>query len=274
LSYLTLDPSPDGAKARTEHVKIPLPSGEKLHGVLLLPGGHGPHPVVLLLHGFPGWERNFDVAHALRRAGYAALVFHYRGCWGMPGRWSWAHALADTEVVLELLRQGSIGKKSVLDSSRIAVAGHSLGGFLALSATATRPWVNAVCSIAGFDFGAAAAAVRGEPSLRRRFVEAFASETAILSDTSGESLTAEMEAAGDTWSLRNLALSFRARAVMLLGTDFDDVAPAELHHHPLVDSYLNAGVHLTHDCLPTDHALADHRVALTRSVVEFVSTNV
>jgi hypothetical protein len=35
------------------------------------------------LHGFPGNERNFDVAQALRRAGYAALVFHYRGSWGV-----------------------------------------------------------------------------------------------------------------------------------------------------------------------------------------------
>lgn len=272
MDYLTHDPSPDGTKARTEHVKLPLPSGEELHGVLHQPGGEGPHPVVLLLHGFPGWERNFDVAHALSRAGFATLIFHYRGCWGMPGRWSWANALADTEVVLELLREGSVGGDSVLDASRIAVVGHSLGGFLALSSAATRPWVSAVCSIAGFDFGAVAAAIRRDPPLRPHFVEAFASETATLSDTDGESLTAEMESAGDRWSLRNLGPSFRARAVMLLGTStgLDDVTPAEVHHHPLVDSYLNDGVLLTHDSLPTDHALADHRVALTRKIVEFI----
>lgn len=270
MDYLSHDPSWEGARARTNHVTVPLPTGEILHGVLHLPGGSGPFPVVLLLHGFPGWERNFDVAHALRRAGYASLVFHYRGCWGMPGRWSWANALADTEVTLDLLREGLIGEDSDLDASRIAVAGHSMGGFLALSSAATRPWVKAACSVAGFDFGAAAAAIHSDPSLRPRFVEAFASETATLSETSGEALATEMVAAGDNWSLRNLGPLFRARAVLLLGAGRDDVAPGAMHHDPLVDSYLHDGVLLTHDSLPTDHALADHRVALTRKIVEFM----
>ena len=59
-----------------------------LLGVLHLPEGEGPHPVAVLLHGFPGNERNFDLAQSLRRAGYAALVFHYRGSWrrGDPTR--------------------------------------------------------------------------------------------------------------------------------------------------------------------------------------------
>ncbi len=69
--------------------------GVALLGVLHLPAGPGPHPVVVLLHGFPGNERNFDLAQALRRAGYAALVFHYRGSWGVDGSWSWANVLAD-----------------------------------------------------------------------------------------------------------------------------------------------------------------------------------
>ncbi|WP_201761882.1 MULTISPECIES: alpha/beta hydrolase family protein [unclassified Nonomuraea] len=62
--------------------------GHTLLGVLHLPTGPGPHPVVVLLHGFPGNERSFDLARALRRAGYAALVFHYRGSWGVGGSYA------------------------------------------------------------------------------------------------------------------------------------------------------------------------------------------
>ena len=36
--------------------------GQPLIGVLHLPSGPGPHPVVVLLHGFPGYERGFDLA--------------------------------------------------------------------------------------------------------------------------------------------------------------------------------------------------------------------
>jgi len=41
--------------------------------------GAGPHPTMLLLHGYPGTERNLDSAQALRRAGYSALYVDYRG---------------------------------------------------------------------------------------------------------------------------------------------------------------------------------------------------
>jgi uncharacterized protein len=68
---------------------VTVPSGgESLLKVMHVPAGPGPHPVAVLLHGFPGHERNVDLAQALRRAGYAALVFHYRGrgAWAVRGR--------------------------------------------------------------------------------------------------------------------------------------------------------------------------------------------
>ena len=60
-------------------------SGAQLIGNMLIAPGPGPHPTVLLLHGFPGNENNFDLAHVLRRAGWNVLIFHYRGAWGSQG---------------------------------------------------------------------------------------------------------------------------------------------------------------------------------------------
>lgn len=40
--------------------------GGALPAVLHIPAALGPHPVVVLLHGFPGHERNFDLAQVLR----------------------------------------------------------------------------------------------------------------------------------------------------------------------------------------------------------------
>ena len=60
---------------------------------------------VLLLHGFPGNERNLDLAQALRRAGWTVVFFHYRGAWGSGGDFSFAHVLEDVARMLdELLR--------------------------------------------------------------------------------------------------------------------------------------------------------------------------
>src|SRR5215210_169034 len=64
--------------------------GARLNGFLYIAGGKGPHPTVILLHGFPGNERNGDLAQAIRRAGINAFVFSYRGAWGSGGTFSFS----------------------------------------------------------------------------------------------------------------------------------------------------------------------------------------
>src|SRR6267154_1195944 len=72
-------------------VQIPS-SGARMNGVLYLSQGKGPHTTVLVLHGFPV-EKNNDLAQAIRRAGFNALVFYYRGVWGSDGQYSRSHVL-------------------------------------------------------------------------------------------------------------------------------------------------------------------------------------
>lgn len=82
-------------------IPLQVPSaGVLLLGVLFPATGPGPHPTVVMLHGFPGTENNFDLAHALRRSGRNVLTFHYRGAWGSPGRFTFSNALEDAEAAL------------------------------------------------------------------------------------------------------------------------------------------------------------------------------
>jgi pimeloyl-ACP methyl ester carboxylesterase len=244
--------------------------GETLAGVLHLPAGTGPHPTVVLLHGFPGNERNFDLAQALRRAGYAALVFHYRGSWGMGGDYSWRHVLQDAATVVAAVRAEAFAATHRLDPSRVAVAGHSLGGFAALMTAAADPAVSAAVSVAGFDVGRAAE-LCADPAVRAACVEALGSDLLPLRGTSGEALVGEMMAAGPAWRLAGLAPAFEDRPVLLVGTGLDPVAPHEVHHVPLVQVYgASPRIRLEHVLFPTDHALSDHRLELTGAVLDFL----
>jgi pimeloyl-ACP methyl ester carboxylesterase len=243
--------------------------GERLVGVLHLPEGPGPHPVVVLLHGFPGHERNFDLAQALRRVGYASLVFHYRGSWGVGGTWSWHNVLDDATRVVAAVQDDAMSGPHRLDSRRVAVVGHSLGGFAALTAAAGDTAVRAVVSVAGFDLAAGATASGADPAVRAGYVTAWDADLLPLRGTSGEALVAEMEVGGPGWSLAALAPRLADRAVLLIGTGQDAVTPAEVHHHPLVAAYEAHPVErLEHCVFPTDHALSDHRVAC--KVVDFL----
>ncbi|WP_345127938.1 alpha/beta fold hydrolase [Dactylosporangium darangshiense] len=108
--------------------------GVRLPSVLLTPAGDGPHPLVVMLNGFPGNERNADVAQALRRVGFAVLTFHYRGSWGTGGEWSWGNVLADVRNVLASVREGAL---SEADAGRLSAdAGQ-------ISVDAGRPLVDA-----------------------------------------------------------------------------------------------------------------------------------
>jgi len=104
-----------------------------LVGVLYLARGSEPKPTVLLLHGCPGIEKNLDLAAALRDRGWNVLAFHYRGCWGSAGRYDLRTITRDVAAAVDYLHAG---EHPSVDAARLAVVGHSLGGWAAVLAAA------------------------------------------------------------------------------------------------------------------------------------------
>jgi len=105
-------------------------NGEKLIGEILTPGNiKKPCPGVLVLHGFPGMALIiYDLISALIQEGYAAMTFHYRGCWGSSGRYSFLGAIRDARKALSILT-----RREGIDRERIATVGHSFGGLVAVN---------------------------------------------------------------------------------------------------------------------------------------------
>jgi uncharacterized protein len=113
----------------------------RLIGTLYLARGDSPKPTALLLHGCPGLEQNADIAVALRDRGWNSLIFHYRGCWGSEGRYSLLTIPRDVAAALDHLQAGGCPG---VDPARLAVVGHSLGGWAAILAAAADPRLRAV----------------------------------------------------------------------------------------------------------------------------------
>ena len=97
---------------------------------LRLPEGKGPHPVVIFIHG-GFWRAAYDLTHAshlcaaIARAGFATWSVEYRRV-GHPGG-GYPGTLDDVRAAaLRLTRIPG------LDLQRVAAAGHSAGGQLAL----------------------------------------------------------------------------------------------------------------------------------------------
>src|SRR5258705_6159312 len=69
----------DGSVFRTT-VCIPTASGDDLEAWVYQPDGHGPHPAVVMAHGFAGVKAGGlePVAERLCRQGVTAVAFDYR----------------------------------------------------------------------------------------------------------------------------------------------------------------------------------------------------
>lgn len=262
---VTEDPTPRNPPASLQSAVIP--SGDAaLNAVFYLPGGAAPAPVVILLHGLPGEERNQDLAQVLRRAGYAVLLPHYRGAWGSPGAFSFRHCLEDVEAMLRWLDTPAVRDAFHLDGRPRALVGHSMGGFMALRAGAGHPRVDRIISLAGPDFGVLGSRLKADPALAEGTAEAFQGWIAPLAGTSGAALVDELIAEPAAFSLAARAGAFVGqRVVLVAGTDDTLVSPAALEGLAAALEQAHSPVQL--QTLKADHAFSGARLALARRVL-------
>jgi hypothetical protein len=116
------DPPADKAHpAAMDVLHIPT-HGLLINGLIYQPAGAGPHPTLVICHGLPGNEKNLDLAQAVRRAGWNAVTFNYRGSWGSPGSFRFAQNIEDANAVLVYLRDPANATRLGVDPKRIAIA--------------------------------------------------------------------------------------------------------------------------------------------------------
>ncbi|MEA3558786.1 MAG: alpha/beta fold hydrolase [Candidatus Thermoplasmatota archaeon] len=248
-----------------EHVEIEV-DGETMFGVLFKAQGPGPKPTVVLLHGFPGHERNFDIAHSLKRAGFNVLVFHYRGAWGSDGTFSFSNMLEDTKAAVEHLRENCM--ELLVDPDHIIPIGHSMGGWAAMMTASEDARINAVGSLAGFNLGLVNIfSAEGEPN--RDFIEnTFKELTRPLHSLSPVELLKEIESKGDEWNLLERTRRLSDLKVLMIGAKNDPLAWPKFHFDALaVDlrSYLSDD--LATIMLDSDHNFSSKRITLSKKVV-------
>ncbi len=132
-SAIFTDPAVDiEHPAQMTVLRIPT-HGVQVNGIIYQASGPGPHPTLLICHGLPGNEKNVDLAQTVRRAGWNAVIFNYRGSWGSPGNFRLSHDLEDADAALAYLCDPANAKLLGIDTDHIVIAGHSMGGWVAAS---------------------------------------------------------------------------------------------------------------------------------------------
>ncbi len=259
---ITTDPPRDTAHPAAVY-QLAIPSHDApMFGVFYRAAGVDAHPTVVLLHGLPGFEQNGDLAQTIRRAGWNVLIFHYRGAWGSGGTFSFSNCVEDVRAVLDYLRLQENFARLGIDPHRLALIGHSMGGFLA---AITTQHDDAVLGAAlGSPWNPGVFATNPSPQLDKQQLGEFRGDVGPLSGTSPAALLDEAKKNAAAWDLVGHASLWKSRPVLVVEADdflhADDVAVADsVRKTP-------AG-QITEVAMPTDHSYSDHRIALAATLL-------
>lgn len=247
----------------------------RMLGTFFTAQGKGPHPTMLLLHGFPGTENNFDCAHAFNRMGLNILVFHYRGTWGSDGSFSFMHALEDVHAAYSFLCEEQSAATFRIDRNKLIIAGNSVGGFLALSAVADGLDFAACVSISAFDLGTAGLRSIQSESEKETLERLFADCIGPTRGATVEMLMEEVRTYGAQWSLPNRAEQLAQCENLLIAGERDTVGPPSIHHDLLVQK-LNRQKNCRTKAykVDADHSFQDKRIWLTRTIANWLKDRV
>lgn len=246
--------------------------GEELIGVMLTPGGEKLCPTVILLHGFPGYEDNHDLAHSLRRCGLNVLRFHYRGCWGVKGKFSFSNCIEDVRNVINFATTENNIKTYNIDKNNIFLVGHSMGGFLALT-NCTDKRIKASIAISPYDFGLKGCVMKVDEDELKDGVNMFSTAIPPLNGTDTMTLIREVMNNGEKWRLSNKVKELSKENILIIAAKGDMVGPNKLHHIPLMREIHKYNKNKVKEIfIDTDHSYSNKRVLLSKVVAEYIES--
>jgi uncharacterized protein len=256
------DPPMDAAHPAGMDV-LHIPShGLVINGVMYRPSGAGTHPTLVICHGLPGNEKNLDLAQAVRRAGWNAVTFNYRGSWGSSGTYRFAQNLEDADSVLAFLSDPVNAAKLEIDTKRMAIAGHSMGGWVTAHTAARHHNLIAAILISAADMGS----MGGMP--RDKLIAEMADNMEGLSGVTPQIMADELTSNARDFGFANTIAGLTEMPLLVLSAE-DGLAPQTDSLVKAIRS--NRGQNVTAIHVTTDHSWSDHRIFLESTIIDWLA---
>jgi len=245
--------------------------GHRLTGLIYIANGPGPHPTVVLLHGFPGNEKNLDIAQVLRRAGFNVMFFHYRGAWGSEGDYQVLKGYEDALTALEFLRQPDNATRYRVNTEKMSVLGHSLGGYTSLATGHRDERLVCVGAMSPVNMGVWAGGVNAnDPALDR--IVSYADQLFMLHNFNGDAMRQQMKSTNTAEvDTTTFGPGLRGKSVFMVVGEQDNVTPAAVMFNPVVAAYSkDEKIKLQHHIISGDHSFSWSRLHLTRLILAWM----
>jgi len=236
-----------------------IPSANsQLAGLIYRANGAQKHPTLLLLHGYPGNERNLDMAQVVRAHGWNVIYFNYRGAWGSGGNFSFKNCVEDVVNVVSFCKKYQDSLK--IDTSNIVLFGHCMGGRVCLKALQQLPGVKKGFALSTWNIGEGFKNVSTEAEMLRR--ANYAGSYFVL-NTSLKDLFTPVVQNNAYFNLTNDGNSLANKQIIMLDE--------HTGNKQLADTIKNLNkIYFNYHVWQTDHSFTNKRVSLINKVLEFL----
>jgi predicted alpha/beta-fold hydrolase len=127
--------------------------GDSIAGYAFIAKGRNHKETVIMLHGLPGNDNQFDIANSIRRTGRNVIYFNYRGSWGSQGDFLYSNSLEDVYGVIEHLSSLKNSTRLRIDTNAFVILGRSYGGGIALIEGSKNERIKKIIAISSMNAG-------------------------------------------------------------------------------------------------------------------------
>jgi uncharacterized protein len=255
------DPPADPAHPAAMNVLHIPTHGAAINGIVYTPAGAGLHPTIVICHGLPGNEKNLDLAQALRRAGWNAVTFNYRGSWGSPGSYRFTQNLEDADAVLAYLRAPANAARLQIDTKRMVLAGHSMGGWVTVMTASHDHGLAGVILISAADMG------KLGQMQHDKLVAEMADNSESLA-TTPDAMANEVAQNSKAFEFASAIDGLKDLPLLVLSAN-DGLAPGTDALVQAIQAKGGQKVKSIHAA--TDHGWSDHRIFLESTIIDWLS---
>jgi dipeptidyl aminopeptidase/acylaminoacyl peptidase len=251
-------------------VEVSIPSrGQMLTGTYYSAAGKGPHPTIVTLHAFPGYEKNLDLAQALRRIGFNVLYFDYRGTWGGPSDFSVAAGYEDAASAVAFATNAENARQLRIDRSNITLLGHSYGAVAALHVGGPHRGVRCVVSLAPEDM-----TLMVDDAEEQQGLAEYTDNLRVVSGYSGQELVDDLLEHREEWAMTTTVQVIGDKPYLLIGGALDSNFDAsEVEKVAAAASEAGASAVTTQVIEHADHSFSARRIELITRVADWLGEN-
>lgn len=235
-------------------------------------GGQGMHPVLIFTHGYPGHEKNLDLAQSLRRMGFHSVVFFYRGSWGSEGQFSFNGSIKDTQAVLDFVLTDT---QHGFDKKNIFFIGHSLGCITAARMIALYPEVRGGVFLAPCDFGKMYLLGKGGKSYSQSIACTIEEGIPYVNGTDSQTLIREIKEHLDTFSIEPYIEELAKKPILWISSPEDEVVSEQAGTLSFMQKLKRyPGHQIQWHRVASDHYFSNIRMEISMKIANFLLENI